>query len=150
MKDAIPTFVLTIMGGVFVFVLGQISLKFFIEPIHELRSHIGKIADALIFYANVYANPGCTAEQEQRNASDELRKLASELMARTAVVPLYGFACLIRALPSLSDIRKAHRALIGLSNNVFRTAEPTLEGEANEKRVADIKAALKLPPELLA
>lgn len=145
MKDVILTSFLTIIGGVLIFVLGQILLNLFIEPIQELRYHIGKIAGSLVFYANVYGNPGVTAEQEQRNASDELRKLASELIARTAVVPLYRFACLISHLPSLSDIRKVHDNLIALSNNVFYTQEPTQVIQANDKRVKEIKAALKLP-----
>lgn len=145
MKDAILTSVLTIFGGVLIFVIGQIFLKFFIEPVHQLRAHIGRITDSLIFYANVYGNPGSLSTDEMKKASNDLRKQASELMSKTAVIPCYRFWSFLRIVPRFSDIRVTHHNLIGLSNGVFSTGDP-LE---NSKRVEEIKAGLRLPKELL-
>ncbi len=145
MRDAILTSVLTIFGGVLIFVTGQIFLKFFIEPVHQLRAYIGRITDSLIFYANVYGNPGSLSIEEAKKASDDLRKLASELMSKTAVIPCYGFWSFLRVVPRFSDIRDTHRNLIGLSNGVFNTGN---SGD-NAKCVEEIKAALSLPKELL-
>ncbi len=59
---------ITILGGFIVFVLGQIVVKFFIEPIHEQSKTIGEIAYSLIFYANLYSNPGNSFPDERKEA----------------------------------------------------------------------------------
>src|SRR5688500_11232023 len=46
---------LTAVGGVTVFVIGQLVAKFLIEPIHEQKKLIGEIAGTIIFYSNVGA-----------------------------------------------------------------------------------------------
>jgi len=150
MKNVILTSVITIVGGVFIFVLGQIFLKFFIDPIHQLRSHFGRITDGLIYYADVYFNPGSNTEEREKNASGELRKLASELIAKTSAIPSYRFWSTFKIVPNLSDIREARKGLIGLSNGVFGAGGNSIyQIEGNTKCVENIKAALKLPPELL-
>ncbi|MEH2381888.1 MAG: hypothetical protein V7K27_23855 [Nostoc sp.] len=45
---------MTIISGVFVFILGQLALKLIIEPIQEFRKTLADIAFALIEYANIY------------------------------------------------------------------------------------------------
>lgn len=44
------TSALTIFGGVLVYVIGQVTSKFLIDPIHEQKKLIGEIGDSLIFY----------------------------------------------------------------------------------------------------
>jgi hypothetical protein len=58
---------LTIVGGVFIFVFGQILSKFFIEPLHEQRKAIGAVGEALIFFQEVY--------EKQLVAGEEIKKL---------------------------------------------------------------------------
>lgn len=58
MFNMLFTAAFTILGGVFVFSLSQLILKFLIEPIHEQRKAIGEILFGLVYYANSYANPG--------------------------------------------------------------------------------------------
>lgn len=48
----------TIISGVLVFVLGQIFIEFYLYPKKELNELRGKISWALVYYANVYSNPG--------------------------------------------------------------------------------------------
>jgi len=72
----------TIIGGVFVYTAGQVITRFFIDPYHEYRKVVGEIADALIYHANVYMNPGGGSPNEPRAAridatSDTLRQKAS-------------------------------------------------------------------------
>jgi hypothetical protein len=43
---------LTVLGGVFVFVVGQVIVKFFIEPFQERAKLLGEIAGSLIYYTN--------------------------------------------------------------------------------------------------
>ncbi len=63
------TSVFTILGGVFVYVAGQLLTRFFIDPYHEYRKCVGEIADALIFYANIYSNPGLSTRERMDETS---------------------------------------------------------------------------------
>ena len=45
----------TALGAVIVFVIGEIVVKFLIEPIQEQKKLIGEIAGSIIFYSNVGA-----------------------------------------------------------------------------------------------
>jgi len=47
------TVFLTVFAGVTTYVLGQLILKFLIEPVHELKRTIGEIAHSLVEHANV-------------------------------------------------------------------------------------------------
>ena len=138
------TFVLTIIGGVLIFVIGQLLLKVFVNPFQELRAIKGSIVDSLNYYAKFYSNPGMIAQDDRQKTSDVLRKLGSELMAKTAVLPYYRFWSLLRVVPKLSDISKAHRNLIGLSNGLSAG-----DAHDNNKFAQKIKEALHLPKELL-
>ena len=144
MNNAILTSVLTIIGGVCIFVLGQILLKFFIEPIHNLKAQIGRVTDMLIFYADIYFNPGLNTEDQAKTASRDIRRTASDLMAKTATVSWYSIWYMFRILPKRSDVFYAHRELVGLSNGLFQ-GDP----DRNTKRVEKNKAYLKLPEEIL-
>ena len=66
---------MTIISGVFVFILGQLVLKLIIEPIQEFRKTLADIAFALIEYANIYSNPGYAGNELENKASEEFRKL---------------------------------------------------------------------------
>ena len=46
---------LTALLGVVVFVIGQIAVKFLIEPLHDQKKLIGEISGTIIFYSNVGA-----------------------------------------------------------------------------------------------
>ena len=138
------TFVLTIIGGVLIFVIGQLLLKVFINPIQELRSIKGSIIDSLIYYDKFYSNPGMIAQDNAKKMSHTLSKLGSELMAKTNVLPWYRFWSLLRVVHKLSDISEAHRNLIGLSNGLYAG-----DAHDNRKCVNKIKEALHLPKELL-
>ena len=110
---------ITIFGGFVIFVLGQIILKFLIEPIHKQSETIGQIAHHLIFYANLYTNPGAGTRDEMDKASCALRTQAADLIAKTHVIKIYSFWQFLKLIPKRSDIIAAHKNLIGLSNIVY-------------------------------
>ena len=119
LPEIILTSTLTVLVGVVVFVLGQIAVKFFIEPIQEVRKIVGEIADSLIFFADLHANPGPTATEKRMAASESFRRQASQLKGKTNVVAWYRFWAFIHFLPKKPGIDKACRGLIGLSNSLF-------------------------------
>lgn len=138
---------LTILGGVVVYVTGQIISKFFIEPIHEQKKIIGEIADALIFYANVYCNPGTGSKKKMNEASERLRQLATLLHSKTHLIPWYKFFEKIRVVVESSSIEKASTKLIGLSNSTIINIPPnnaTKIALKNSETADEIKKLLKL------
>ena len=105
-------------------VVGQLIIKFFIDPIHEQAKVIGEIAYTLAYYAPIYANPvGMTRTVSGprgdlvQEAEDALRHQASRLIATTMAIRWYGLAYVVFA-PSRKTVLKAAISLIGLSNLV--------------------------------
>ena len=145
MSQVLQTSVITIIGGVTIFVLGQIFLKFFIEPIHQLLAHIGKITHLLIYHSDVFLSRGELNTRDQtRNASQDFRKAGSELLAKSHVIHWYELWSILKILPKKDDIFHAHIELIGLSNGVLDSVP-----EHNTKRLELIKRYLSLHPKLL-
>lgn len=127
------TVLLTIVSGVLTFVLGQIFVKLVIEPVHEMKKTLGQISHSLIEHANVIANPGVPSKEVMYEASQQLRRLSSQLHAHLFLVPLYVVTARIFFLPSTPKVREASTALIGLSNSLFQPTQEIYEQSA--KRV---------------
>lgn len=107
---------LTILAGAGTFVLGQILLKLYIEPVQAMKSVIAEIADKLILYANVYANPKGLDDEKQAEASKEFRILSSKLHSSMHLVPAYKTISRLFGLPNQDSINKASKNLIRLHN----------------------------------
>lgn len=124
-STAITQVTLTIIGGVTIYVVGEIILKFFITPVNKLSLLIGKIFDSLAYYANIYGttiSPDVTEEskKERKEAQDILRRQATLLLARQSCIRWYWFGAFFKVLPKEQNLLKAHGYLIGLSNSCFR------------------------------
>jgi hypothetical protein len=133
------TATLTILGGVIVYVLGQILLKFFIEPIHEQRKIIGEVADALIYYDNIYSNPGIMSNQSD-SGSERFRELATLLQSKTQFISFYPLFERLKVVIASTEIYDASRNLIGLSNSMGRLNS----GDRNSGRAVSIRLALNI------
>ena len=81
---------LTIIAGVFVFIIGQIILKLFVEPWQKQRECIALIGHSLILHANIYGNPGKGDGNILTEASQEIRKLAADLVTSCNRIPFYN------------------------------------------------------------
>ncbi len=114
----ILTAVLTIAGGIVIYVVGHLFEAIFVEPIHRLRSLIGEIADSLVFYANVYSNPGILPTEKCDEASETLRQKAAQLKSRAYCIPWYSLWSLMGLVRKKTEIEEAAKELIGLSNSV--------------------------------
>ncbi len=133
------TIFFTIISGVFVFVLGQIILKLFVEPWQMQRECIAKISNNLLQYSNVYSNPGAISEKKVAEVSIETRKLASEFLASCYRIPAYGLISKSWIFPSATVVKSVQRNLIGLSNSLKDG-----EGRHNSEMVEGIKSLLKI------
>ena len=134
-----------VISGVTIFVFGQLLLKFFIDPIHQLLAHIGEIAHLLVYHSDVFFSRGDFNTPDQaRNASQDFRKAGSELLAKNHVIHLHWLWSTLRILPKKKNIFYAHIELIGLSNGVLNSVP-----ENNTKRLESIKGYLSLYPKML-
>ncbi len=125
---------LTIFGGIFVFVCGQIFIKFFLEPTQNLRKLLGEIAYSLDFYANqIYGNHPKTAE-----AKEIYRKQACQLREFSHLIFCYKLVShCFRILPPKRNLEKASLFLMGLSNQCGHEAEGI-------ERSSEIKQLLRI------
>ena len=137
LQKIILTSCFTIFGGVVVIVGGQIITKFFVEPIHDQFRLIGEIADSLIFYANLYMNPGSGKPEKMDEAAQKLRQQSSQLRARTYAIRWYELWEFVGLVLKRTDVMEASRNLMGLSQFVH-------QGDAleNEERRWEIEKRL--------
>src|SRR5438874_13832645 len=84
---------LTAVAGIVVFVLGQIVVKLFIDPIQEQWKLRGKIVHTLSFYAMLDREKA--PAELVKEWSFALRTLASQLQATTAI-PAYRLLSILR------------------------------------------------------
>ena len=154
------TVFLTILSGVSVYVIGQIVLKFVVDPLHAQRETIGRVIDFLIQHETRYTHPGTEpnnpmirktgrSAEEWRHQLEETkyraRQLASELIFRTHAVPLYTAFQLLPGIRTRTEIRTAHNDLMTLSSSLLN--KPVYEGVKNRQRVDRIRTALRVEPE---
>ncbi len=113
---------LTALFGIFVFVLGQIVVKFLIEPLYEYRKVVSSIASALLYHAHYYSDSGLHNVElaEVKEAADQFRQLATELTARTVAIPGYRLLGMLRIVRPYKEILAARGSLWGLSNTLHR------------------------------
>ncbi len=150
----------TILAGVSVYVIGQIALKFLVDPLHAQSETIGKVIDFLIQHQTRYSYPGTEANnpmikkagipveewgQQLERTKHRARELASELLVRTHTIPLYQLFVWLRLARPRADIRAAHDALRSLSLSLVNVS--VFGGNANRALAETIKNALDIEPE---
>jgi len=135
------TIFLTVVTGVTVFVIGQLLVKFIIDPIKELKQVIGEIQFSLTFHAQAIYTP-VGDEVGEDVAQKEIRKLASSLRSKVEMIPCYRFFSKILGdfLPPKNSIIDASVQLIGLSNSLHQWDR----SKKNSGRVKKIQELLVL------
>ena len=128
---------LTALSAVAIFVIGQIIVKFFIEPIHEQAKLIGEIAFSLVFYANVLDGGGLVKNEYLDEASRVLRQHASQLRARTNAIPWYPIWQFLRLVPDRANAVRASTHLIGLSNALYASDSDPLVTIKRKNEIVD-------------
>ena len=113
----------TILSGVFVYVLSQLFTEFILRPIQEYKQLKAKVAKFLVLHAQYYSNPRFYDESENcpawSVASNEIRELAAEVAAFAEIKPCHLWVFL--AIPRKKKLLEAQSYLIGLSNSFFTT-----------------------------
>jgi hypothetical protein len=107
---------LTILVGVFVFVLSQWLLRLFLEPILEIRS-LGPRLRALLYER---ANRMHSESEESRELQKQIRRIAADYAEKTSYVPFYRVISRAIALPTPKEVDELIKLLTGISNGVGR------------------------------
>lgn len=138
---------LTIFGGLFVYVAGQLLSKFFIEPMHELRKATGEVRFNLAFHAPTIHTPIGRSKETSDKAKEALMKSSCDLLSKLHAIPLYAVLSTCRLFPSRKSIEDAAIQLRGLSTYVHEEGEKASESIAIiRKRVEKIERLLCLKP----
>jgi hypothetical protein len=115
------TIFLTVFTGTTVFVLGQIILRLFIEPVVQLRRTIGDVGYSLGFYSNLITNPQKSAgeiDKKYLECRGRLRELSMRLIADLKAILIPKMCSAFALVPRTQQIHEASKELIFLSNSV--------------------------------
>lgn len=109
----------TIFAGVSVFVLGQVFLKWMIEPVQDLRK---VIAEVLFYLANDHStihNAEVVNTEEALSVGKNLERLGASLLAGQKLIPFYEKARKVFGLPKRDSIAFASKRLSLISKSMF-------------------------------
>ncbi len=129
---------LTVVSGTFVFIISQLFVTYFLNPIKEFKELKAKISYTLIFYACYYSNPcGEDGDKDEKwsESSDALRKMAAEVGSFIQRKPKCNVF-----ITSTKELLEVQETLIGLSNGCFN--QNCIDG--NLKKVKSIEKLLRL------
>lgn len=107
---------LTIFSGVTIYVLGQIIVKMFIEPVQEMKKTIARIKMDTHRYSHIIVNSSVIEESDKKETSEILRNLSAELIAHIELIPRYKNTAKLFGLPGQKKVTDASVNLIALSN----------------------------------
>lgn len=118
---------------------GYFWQKYVSEPRQEIQRLISEIDVDLIFFANVWANPGSTPQEIILTAHNAFRHHAASLRAKLRILSMGRYFSLF-GLPSIANIREASSLLIGLSsslgvNSVQSLPETALSNKRDETKI---------------
>ena len=136
----------TILGGVIVFVTGQLLSKFLIEPIQELKKAIGEVRFNLAYYAPIIHTPISRDKERSDKAYDALMRNSCDLLTKADVIPFYRFLPRKFVLP-IQNIDTAAIDLRALTTYLHETGEKAASHiEEVNRRVKSIECQLRLRP----
>jgi hypothetical protein len=133
----------TVLSGVTVFVLGQVFVKFVIDPIQAFYKVTGEVGHSLIYYANVYSNTKMCEKPELQEAHEAFRRLSCQLFLNAYAIPWYGFWARLRFLPPYWEVQEAGGHLIGLSNGCLDKSDMACQRNEIHKRTLEHLLRLK-------
>jgi len=153
MKTALLTSSLTVIGGLVIFFFSQLIQRYIIEPLSDYRKLRSQISIHLVYYANVYSS---VFEYDKDNSGNEkivsrleevsntFRRLASELIGISNIIPMYWFFTVVGIIPSRKKIKAASSSLIGLSNSLWSHGDGHDQIKYNRERRDEIVRTLKI------
>lgn len=115
-----PTVIQIVTVGVLVFVLSQIFLRWFIEPVRQLKKTMSNILHSFLRYTYVMHYVDVIPPDLHSEAFEELRRLSDQLYTDMAMIPKclfnYPFFGKILSLPEEEMVYKSAQNLVATAN----------------------------------
>lgn len=107
----------TILAGVIVFVVGQLILKWLLEPVQEVRSAIAQVEHTIVMWRRKLLTPDLMAldRPDRLRIAEAFDGAAAGQRAASSVLPYYGKAAWLFRLPSRGAIVHAAALLSGIA-----------------------------------
>lgn len=151
LAPSLATALITILTGVLVLTCGQIIIKFFIEPLQMQKKCIEEISYYIVFYADIWGNPGTDSPEERKKASKKFRGLAGKIISTTTSIKFYyPFFIKFKIGIPYEKINIVKSNLIVISHSVWagdQTSRSRLV-DKNLQKVYEIEEALDLKTNL--
>lgn len=117
-----------VVTGTLVFMVGQMVLKFFIEPIVSFKEAIGNISH--IFLTNQGDISGAQADD---NLAQKIRAASGILLSKKQAIPFYKYTSFIFRLPSEEKVWNTCACLNVISYKVVGDRNtPTVSAKSKE------------------
>lgn len=129
-------------SAVFLSAITYLFQKHVLEPRQEIQTLISEIDSDLIYYAEIWANPGDNRTAETIEAKNAFRKHSAVLRAKVRGLGFRRCVTLVR-LPSLEALTNAATALVRMSNGTYTAAGET-KGEVAARNRTDEAVIRKL------
>ncbi|WP_075498456.1 hypothetical protein [Moritella viscosa] len=100
------TIIITVVSGVFVFVLGQFFLKLVLEPLVSFKESLGLLSAYCLKNRASITNANASLDEQ-----DELRKIISTILAKKEATPFYSQIAWLLRLPDEENLLKACQKL---------------------------------------
>lgn len=113
------TVFLTVISGVTVFVIGQLIMKFYIDPIVRFKESIGRIIHFFLTNRAIITNTYATLEQQA-----ELKSLGGDLLASKQAIAHYCLLCRLFGLPTEGNVLEACQIINQVSHNMVKDTSP--------------------------
>lgn len=144
-ETSVVTIVTSVVGAMIVVFLEGLAQQKWLEPAERYRKLKADIAEALVYYANIYTSP---ALNEQYRSSEKLYSEAHDKASavfRELAAQLVGFYELKDRIqphvPPNDVLYESSRELIGLSNSLYSDAEDFKDmAKHNVESVEKVKA----------
>ncbi|MBA4143491.1 MAG: hypothetical protein H0X43_10955 [Nitrosospira sp.] len=111
-------FISVVLAGVLIFVLGQMILKLFIEPVQQFKKTMAEIAHTSVCYSHAIHNADLMPKELRDEVYHKLRHLSGQLYADMELIPLFPYPVLrlFFQLPQRTQIYKTAQHLIAVGN----------------------------------
>jgi hypothetical protein len=117
---------LTVISGVFIFVIGQAILKLIIEPVQEVKKTLAKIQIDQFLLGHIAHNSETFDQNDLDKVFNAYREYSGTLIAHTTLIPFYKNIAKITGLPSKDKMIGASRNLVKLSNWINSSSDVKL------------------------
>jgi hypothetical protein len=112
------TFTYTVLGGIIIFVIGQIFLRLVLEPTQELKKTLGNLCHLFLLHQAHLKNAISNNE-----ISIEIKNKSAEIISKANTILMYNLVRFVFHLPSKENIYKASRELNLISYSITQASK---------------------------